>query len=32
MTRKELEQIDGIYSLFNFGKYKVGDTIKIVKK
>ena len=22
MTRKELEQIDGVYTLFNFGKYK----------
>ena len=26
MTRKELEQIDGIYNLFNFGKYK-GKTL-----
>jgi uncharacterized protein (DUF3820 family) len=26
MTRKELEEIDGIYSLFNFGKYK-GKTL-----
>ena len=26
MTRNELEQIDGIYSLFNFGKYK-GKTL-----
>ena len=26
MTRKELEEIDGIYNLFNFGKYK-GKTL-----
>lgn len=26
MTRKELEQIDGINTLFNFGKYK-GKTL-----
>ena len=26
MTRKELEQIDGIYNLINFGKYK-GKTL-----
>lgn len=26
MTRYELEQIDGIYNIFNFGKYK-GKTL-----
>lgn len=29
MTRYELEQIDGIYTIFNFGKYK-GKTLLYV--
>ena len=30
MTRKELEQIEGIYTIFNFGKYKGKALLHVI--